>query len=368
VNKNLTTKEYFNEIHFLRAFACIGVLLVHVSATYYDEAGNVFNGFTYFFNQVGRFGTPTFAIISGFLLFNQVNKSGFHFKKFIMSRTTKIILPFFIWSVFYQFITVFMKGEPLPADAKLFLYKFLMGGSYYHLYFMAIVVQFYLLFPILRLIKNGIGWWIGLLISAAFSSYFISVEELPIITGMLEKLMMHKVFVLHWIYFFIFGGFLAYYWKPISNWAKKNNLLLGLLVVPVYIGAVIEYKLLGSVSSIRITNLFNLPLLSLATIGLYSYLTKISWIEKWLEAIGKLSMGIYLVHPFTLIAFQKTLPQKFWETENMPIMFLAVLIGTILIVKLIQQIPKHQYIIPVPAKRKFQSPSSKSIQKKPVSA
>lgn len=367
MNKNVITKEYFNEIHFLRAFACIGVLLVHVSATFYDEAGNVFNGFTYFFNQVGRFGTPTFAIISGFLLFNQVNKTGFNFKKFIMSRTSKIILPFLIWSIFYQFITFFLKGEPLPADPKLVLYKFLIGGSYYHLYFMAIVVQFYLLFPILRFIKNGTGWWIGLLISAAISSYFISVQELPVITGMLEKLMMHKVFLLHWIYFFMFGGFLAYYWKPISIWAKKHVLLLGLLVVPIYTGTVLEYKMMGSVSSIRITNLINLPLLSLATIGMYSYITKIGWVNKWLESVGKLSMGIYLVHPFTLIALQKTLPHNFWETEILPIMFLAVLIGTMLIVKLIQQLPKHQYIIPVPSKRKSKT-NSKSTQKKPVSA
>jgi probable poly-beta-1,6-N-acetyl-D-glucosamine export protein len=366
VNTKAINKEYFNEIHFLRAFACIGVLLVHVSATYYGQAGEVFNWLTYFFNQIGRFGTPTFAVISGFLLFNQVNKKGFILKDFVVSRTSKIIMPFIIWSIFYLIVTVNILGKPLHSDPKVMFYYFSVGGSFYHLYFMAIVVQFYLLFPILQFIKNGIGWWIGLFISALISMYFLNVPDIPIVAGMLEKVMMDKVFLFHWIFYFMFGGFLAYFWKPISNWAKNHSHLLGITVIIIYVGAIIEYKIIGYVSSRRFTNFMNIPLLSISTIGLYYYLIKVNWVKKFLESIGKLSMGIYLIHPFTLILFTKTLPAEVWQTRFMPIMFFAVLFATMFFVRMIQQLPNHQYIIPVPNNKK--NTNRTSIQKKPVSA
>ncbi|WP_416729951.1 acyltransferase [Fictibacillus sp. JL2B1089] len=365
MDNKLNNKEYFNEIHFLRAFACIGVLLVHVSATYFNEADGVWNWFTYFFNQLGRFGTPTFAVISGFLLFNGVNKKGFSFKPFITSRTTKIIMPFVIWSLFYQFVTVYFLGGTLSTDPKVFLYNFTMGESFYHLYFMAIVVQFYIMFPILQFIRSGIGWWIGLIISAAISLYFTNLIDVPFASGIIEKVLIDKVFVMHWIFYFVFGGFLAHYWKPISVWVKKHSALLALGVVIVYVGAYLEYKVVGSVSSRRETNLINIPILSFATIGLYFYLVKLSWMKVSLQVIGKLSMGIYLIHPFTLILFTKTLPPEVWQTRFMPIMFFVVLITTIVFVKIIQQVPKHQFIIPVPTKR---NKNKTSIQRKPVSA
>lgn len=366
MNTKTHTKEYFNEIHFLRAFACIGVLLVHVSATYYNQAGGEFNWFTYFFNQIGRFGTPTFAVISGFLLFNQVNKRGFNFRQFVTSRTTKIIMPFVIWSIFYQFITIYILGGTLPADPKVLLYNFTMGESFYHLYFMAIVVQFYLLFPLLQFIRSGLGWWIGLLISAILSLYFSNLTDISYASGVIERVLLDKVFVLHWIFYFIFGGFLAYYWKPISLWTKKHSLLLAVSVVLIYAGAYIEYKTIGSISSRRETNLLNIPLLSFSTIGLYYYLTKINWVKASLQSIGKLSMGIYLVHPFTLIMLIQVLPAEAWQTRMMPVMFFVVLFLTMMFVKIIQQLPKHQYIIPVPAKKKTSSRTS--AQRKPVSA
>jgi probable poly-beta-1,6-N-acetyl-D-glucosamine export protein len=366
VNTKAINKEYFNEIHFLRAFACIGVLFVHVSATYYTQAGEVFNWFTYFFNQLGRFGTPTFAVISGFLLFNQVNKRGFLFKQFVTSRTTKIILPFIIWSLFYQFVTVYIMGGNLPADPKVLLYNFTLGQSFYHLYFMAIVVQFYLLFPLLQLIRNGFAWWIALGLSALSSYYFFNTQDIPYFTGIIEKVMIDKVFLFHWIFYFIFGGFLAYYWKPIASWTKKNTIVLAIVAVAVYAGAIYEYNTIGSISSRRVTNLINIPLLSFATIGLYRYMSQFNFMKKSLQLIGKFSMGIYLLHPFVLIMFIQLLPAGVWQTRIMPIMFFAVLLGSLALVKLIQQVPKHQYIIPIPArKKKADSPVTKG---KPVSA
>jgi surface polysaccharide O-acyltransferase-like enzyme len=259
-----------------------------------------------------------------------------------------------------------MDGK-LPENPRVLLYNFTLGKSFYHLYFMAIVIQFYLFFPLLQKIRSGLAWWTSLILSAVICNYLLGTSDIPLVTGVLEKVMMDRVFFFHWIFYFIFGGYMAHYWKPISIWAKKNTLLLVALLIITYVGAVVEYNLIGYVSSRRFTNFFNIPLLSIATVGLYKYIAKLKLVKSLLQSIGKLSMGIYLIHPFTLIILEKVLPHNIWQTEMMPLMFFIVLIVTLGLVKLVQQLPKAQFIIPVPTKKRNTN-TNQTIQRKPVSA
>jgi peptidoglycan/LPS O-acetylase OafA/YrhL len=370
----LTTgkKQYFNEIHYLRAFACLGVLLVHVTAVYYTQSGDKYNWLTFMLNQLGRFGTPTFAVISGFLLFFQVRNRGFNAKRFIKSRTVKIISPFIIWSIFYLFVTKYIMNGTLPADPRVLIYNFTLGESFYHLYFMAIVVQFYFLFPFLQLIRSKKAWCIALVIAAIINSYFTDIQQSILFDGVIARVIVDKVFFLHWIFFFVFGGFMAYHWEEVVKVSQKYKWALAVLAVLVYVGAVFEYKTLGSVPSKRLTNFINLPILSFATIGLYPYFQKARWLKERLYTVGTLSMGIYLVHPFILVILQQIVPDHLWQTRGLPITFILVLALCVGMVKLIQLLPNHQYIIPVPSpKKKSQNDSttkkSYKQQQKPVS-
>ncbi|MGG1572961.1 acyltransferase [Fictibacillus sp. NRS-1165] len=339
---------YFNEIHFLRAFACIGVLLVHISAAYYNHHGQVFNWFTFGINQLARFGTPTFAVISGFLLFFQVRRRGFYAKSFIKSRTAKIIMPFLIWSLFYLLITKYVVHGSIPADPKEFLIKFTLGESFYHLYFMAIVIQFYLLFPVFQLIKSTKAWGITLFVTFCINAYFSRLKDFSFFENRMDMLIMDRVFLLSWIFFFMFGGFMAYHWDSVVRFTKNRLLLLSALSVLVYAGAIMEYKIMGSVASKRMTNLINIPVLCLASIGLYVIIQKLPFIRDRLYTVGTLSMGIYLVHPVVILFVSKVMPKQGWQTETLPFMFVLVLALTVFLVKLIQLMPFYQYVIPVP--------------------
>ncbi|MFC7371537.1 acyltransferase [Fictibacillus iocasae] len=368
---NQTKKVYFNEIHFLRAFACLGVLLVHVTAVYYTQHGDVHNWLTFMLNQLGRFGTPTFAVISGFLLFFQVRNKGFDAKRFIQSRTVKIISPFIIWSIFYLLVTKYILKGTWPADPKVFLYQFTLGESFYHLYFMAIVIQFYFLFPFLQLIRSKKAWCVALVVAAIINSYFTDISHSVLFDGVIARVIVDKVFFLHWIFFFVFGGFMAYHWEEVVRVSQKHKWLFAVLAAAVYAGAVWEYKLMGSVPSKRLTNFVNLPILSFATIGLYPYFQKARWLKERLYTVGTLSMGIYLVHPFILVILQRIVPEHMWATRGLPLMFIIVLVLCVSMVRLIQVLPNHQYIIPVPSPKK-KSPSDSqekryNQQQKPVS-
>ncbi|WP_377887575.1 acyltransferase [Alkalihalobacillus sp. R86527] len=343
--------SYINEIHFLRAIACLFVLGVHVSGIYYSKHGGTFTEFTQFFNQIGRFGTPIFAVISGFLLFLQVRKKGFDVKRFYHSRMVKIGMPFLIWSIVYLALMKFVLQVDIFNDWKHFVVDFAMGNSFYHLYFMSVVFQFYLIFPLLQLIRTKLGWWIALVFAIIANYYFVYVyspESVTVVSQLLEQ----RAMLTKWIFFFVFGGFLAYHWEPILKFGKKLNWFgyvgfAGLVVLAVY-----EYKMKGSIGNNRWTNMINIPVMTLMVIGMYQSVKKVNWIEKFFAMLGNLSMGIYLVHPLVIFVYSRTLPESIWTAKTAPFMFVVVLATSIGFIKILQLFPLNHYVITVPAKKK----------------
>lgn len=350
LNHNETSKsvnkQYFYEIHFLRALACVAVLIVHVTATHYYIHEQTFNWLTLFLNQISRFGTPMFAVISGFLLFYQVHKRGFNFNKFLKSRTAKLIMPFFFWSIFYLLFKKYVLNVQITVNPS-FVFDFIMGNSYAHLYFISLVIQFYILFPLLQMIRTKLAWWITTMLALAIHVYFSSFS-ISNPTTFIEHFINHRAFFPSWIFYFMFGGLLAVYWDSLVQRISKFRNVFIILNVTVVIGAVIEYNMMGSIPANRITNLINIPILALSIISIYGLLDRWKSTRQLLKLIGTLSMGIYLIHPVVLFVFAELLPIWMWQTRYFPIVFCAIFIVTILVVKLIQLLPYHQYLIPVP--------------------
>ncbi|WP_099364408.1 acyltransferase [Fredinandcohnia onubensis] len=351
-------KKYLFEIHFLRAFACLAVVGVHVSATNYGMNEDTWNWFTYFLNQYGRFGTPIFVVISGFLLFYQVKRRGFRLGHFLSSRVTKIVLPFLIWSLAYRYLLYYYDNQEL-GSIKGEIGKILMGDSFYHLYFVLIVIQFYFIFPFLqKLFRTQ-----TMILVFLFLSFLVSYKLYgfnPDVEGGIGNFLASKSFMPVWIFYFAFGGLLAYFWNEILAYATKRPWKMLTLILIISAGAVVEYTLNGYVSNRRLTNLANIPLLSIAIIGIYPFLARWNVIKKMLTIIGQYSMGIYLIHPLILYLFARHLPEQYWSVNYVPIMFLAVLIIAVVFIKMFQYIPFSSFVIPVPKIKKTQDLQTKT--------
>ncbi|KEZ48353.1 acyltransferase [Metabacillus indicus] len=347
---NQNNRTYLFEIHFLRALACMGVVGVHLTATHYGILDQPWHWLSYFFNQYGRFGTTIFAVLSGFLLFYQVKRRGFMLGKFIKSRFTKILIPFLVWSVVYRLLGYAFEeksfGDPASETVNL-----LLGNSYYHLYFVAIVLQFYLVFPIVqKLISSKILIFLTAAVSLVISVAFYEFD--PNVSGMLGEFLTSKAFLPVWIFYFVFGCILANYWEEILSFTRKNPWIFLGITLLITIGTIVEYKVVGYVSNRRLTNILNIPLLCISLVGLYPFLSKFSFIKKPLTAIGKYSMGIYLVHPLILFGLSKLIPQQYWTVEYLPLLFAAVMLYSTLLIRIIQLLPLNNLIVPVPAIKK----------------
>src|SRR5699024_12594453 len=114
--------KYYGEIPIIRSFAAMLVVLVHVSANIYYNNGEFTNELLGYINQIGRLGTPVFAVISAFLLMSSVINRGFSIKYFFKSRFTKIFIPYVIWTFVYLIFSYYYI-EYINSDIP-FIYYF----------------------------------------------------------------------------------------------------------------------------------------------------------------------------------------------------------------------------------------------------
>ncbi|PYE48558.1 acyltransferase [Paenibacillus barcinonensis] len=98
-----------------------------------------------------RFGTPTFVFLSGVLLFYHHRHAKPNYVRFIRKRFGDIYMPFIIWTLIYwlavRVFTPAFWSSGMP-DLGSFIRELFLPQTAYHLWFVLMVFQFYILFPL----------------------------------------------------------------------------------------------------------------------------------------------------------------------------------------------------------------------------
>lgn len=214
-------KERLQEFDILRAFCALSVIAIHVTAGF-AEASDV----GYVWNQAMRYAVPMFIILSGFMLFHaDREKQKVSYVPFLQKRFKKVLIPYLLWTTFYvayasrsQFDDWLVQNEaviPLALWAK----HLVMGTGYVHLYFLLIICQLYILYPLLlRWVRQSplLALSVSFVVTLA-SQMMIYLHQ----TGVLVLPSIGIPYVILfplWLFFFVFG-MLASFWK--ERWQIK---------------------------------------------------------------------------------------------------------------------------------------------------
>lgn len=208
----------------LRVLAIFAVLVIH--ATGGNEtafaAGHVWLSDDFLgvlLNQLARFSVPVFVALSGFgLTMKYAGPSGESVmdgtavKEFYLGRAVKILLPFVFWTVLYffllkRFIWTAEAGllANLGTNAGLLLSYLTTQGVDYHFYFFIIILQCYLVFPLLMRVRRWWVWMILLLVQLAFTA---PAHELFLLAG-IRRPSFFSAFLIYWAFWFYTGIMLA---------------------------------------------------------------------------------------------------------------------------------------------------------------
>ncbi|MFC5699823.1 acyltransferase [Cohnella faecalis] len=319
------------ELQLVRAMAIICVLSVHASAS--ATVAMKESGYYYFYNFINIFmkiGTPTFILLSSFVLFYSYYSRPIDIKLiagFYKKRLLYIMIPYVVFSAVYFLLTQRYGHHPILSRESLLLFgqKLIAGKAFAHLYFVFISIQFYLLFPLLLAAVQrwkAIARWLvplGFAVQWGFVLLNKYAWQVP------DK----GSWSLSYFSFFMLGAAMGIYYPKIKNGLLNRNnqkrkvrayrigwsviwsvwLMLSMAHVTIYFNArsygtrydSLWYELLWN---------FQCVFAALALFQAAFFIQKYwpGFVSRPLHRLGQYSFGIYLIHLLFLLFYDRYMP------------------------------------------------------------
>jgi probable poly-beta-1,6-N-acetyl-D-glucosamine export protein len=302
------------ELDIVRAFAILAVVMIHATAEATVElpVGSGGQAFYFMINKLSNFAVPVFILLSGVVLFYRYSQdwSGRQAGLFYLRRVKQVVVPYLIWSLFYYLHNKWVyERDQFYFSWREYVDVLPWADASYHLYFMVIIVQFYLLFPLLMTLCNALPWFrkgllfIGLLIQVIFYSYHHFVQPVEHAASLSVN------------YFTVFavGGQIGLYYESFIRWLNKHKVwvVLGMVVIgAAFVGSMMleartNIVLEGTWYELLFHSYAIFAAMSMIWIGRL-LLERSKGLAGLFTKLGAASFGIYLVHPAVL---------TYWHTE-----------------------------------------------------
>lgn len=235
-------KDRLSEIEIVRGIAITGVLVIHGTSQALAEVPIGSRSYLPYLilNKASHFSIPTFILLSGlvlfYLYFHSWNRD--QFIPFYKKRLVFLLIPYVIWSVFYYFFNSRISRIPLQHLSFYdFVRKILSGSAGYHLYFVLLIVQYYLIFPCILLVmkkidKHGPFLTLG---TVLLSSILIQAAS-GVLNNKFEWVADKSILSSTYLTAFCLGGYIGSKYSFYSKWIKDHTLSLHMFTIAFLMG------------------------------------------------------------------------------------------------------------------------------------
>lgn len=340
-------------LDFMRILACIMVVGVHVSALCLNQLNveslnfKIMNAFDCLF----ILGVPLFVMISGALLLSP--EYMLDIKKLYFHKAFPLAFLYFFWLLFYN-------TDGFIADSKLWSFETvkkeivlesLLGRGCGPLWFLPMIVSLYFCVPVLKAFATNQK------ICVLFCGlHFVLTIFLP--TVLLFEFPYRTIVesIYNQFYNSMFAGYIGYFVMGhvlhtfLPQLKKKHLVILCLCAV---VSMVVEIYVcnLYSIKTGKLSTILNNPLtcnayITCICIFAFAAQTKIER-TNLLKTGVSLTLGIYLLHPFTLRIFERIGGNTLFVPAflSIPIITLLIAVVTMCIVFVIKKIPVLRWFI-----------------------
>lgn len=305
--------EHFIYADIIRICSIIAVVTLHVSSGIVGSYNNIslYGWWTgNIANSISRWGVPCLIMLAGALLLEpkKVESASLFFRK----RAKRTVVPIISWFLLYFLWLYFWRGQSI--NVEFIVKRIILGGPFYHLYFLYVIGTLYLVTPALRFsISRASSFKRAKLIIAFFSLGFLDsfvFYYLYCHPGLYDSI--SSFFPLFVFTFGFVGYFLAGYQLRMMTFSRKAfyfalvSLLLSLIITSVGTYILVKHFGLSSfglyfydnfsptclVMSLCIFIIFKEEHLLADLIGKNEKIY--NFVKNW---VAPGTFGIYLVHP-----------------------------------------------------------------------
>ncbi|MCQ1535230.1 acyltransferase [Methanosarcina sp. KYL-1] len=322
LNDKLT---HIEEIVYLRGFSILAVIAIHTSG-YFSKVSTP--NLTVIINLVigvfSHFAVPMFIFISGFVL-SLKYRENIHKINFVKKRMKSIVPQYLIFSFVYlimkEFHTLYASLLGLPSvsgvserlSIGIILFKLLTGSSCFHLWFIILIIQFYLLYPFIIKVytkysqKNSI---MLLMLIAYFTQVIWEIYILDLNNrASLNLQFINYIYLPSYTFYFIAGIYFSQHFEAIMSMISKykiNIVVLSIIIIltvvssyltfEIYYGSLNETHPYSSLILIFISPIYYSSI-CLILITIARKLTRQNTVYSvTIHRFGEYSFGIYLIH------------------------------------------------------------------------
>lgn len=341
----------------LRALAALAVMAIHITAGY-----ALLNPVAFILNQASRNAVPLFVIISGFLLAYGEQRHPLTVNNFYRRRFGRVLIPYIVWTIIYALLIELYQHN---SGGNLLLWlsglgnHLLHGTAFFHLYFLIIVFQLYLLYPLLS------HWLKHYPFKLLLCSLMVSCVAIILIyasdTGgiTLPSLQWYySALFPEWLFYFVIGMWLAGYREKLNSMIRSRSKTVTFIYLASLIILLVEgYQGEAYFSSLRpgvfIYSLCSYPFLLLLAIYLEPILGKSKY---WIAWLAEQSFFIFLLHPLVLTVLMELTWVPGWANiwqgvPGMLALFAATAAITWLLIWIVSLTPLVSYLGGVPRQR-----------------
>lgn len=313
-------KQRIHAIEYIRGISMLGVVGIHTGA--YSLSNPQINIHFFAILEIfTRFSVPIFFFVSAFgLFFKQTLDGPFAYIDFLKRRIRTVLLPYVVWSLLYMLHNSFVSGDWLFWSPPLIYEYFLFGLASYQLYFLVILLWFYLMMPIWRILVRHIirnplsSLTILLAFQVAFNYYSSYLLTANFENRWLNLAIQYRLsyWVIHYIFIFLLGAVAAIKYNAFSACIQKYRRTIHIAFFLCLIGMLGYYYDLLYFSHYTREEAVNTahqlsPIGVLYTLAatlfwfeLFSRTTLPRWLINVLDRLGSLSYHVYLIHPVVM--------------------------------------------------------------------
>ncbi|MBN8219545.1 MAG: acyltransferase [Spirochaetes bacterium] len=316
---------------FAKVIAAIAVVGIHATSTAENNFAVHHNFFSLDFggvllNQWARFSVPLFLYLSAYGL---AQSKELNFFSFMRKRLPTILIPYFFFSAL-AFALDFKN-----CTTENIIERLLKGGADYHLYFLVILAQCYLLFPLLLRLHQASGKvyravTLVVFLLVVLLLYRTSSERILGYFG-LSHPGWHASFCIYWLPYFMLG--IMHGKASPAAWGRFT----AFVAVVLALGMVLADYILASRQGIPVDyyNHFSRPAVALYALAVVYSLWAIRLptdVERGLGVgLAPLTFAVYLIHPQILRVFNAYLAS--WPSLAVWAATVVVSFGLVYVVK-----------------------------------